>query len=111
MDETGLFYACFKAHYRTSYIERAIDHYDLGITPSEIYDINQLKAMRLADAAWKEVDTTTIRHCWRKAGILPDMDQPATQPTIPVTDLLNADSTNQLDLIAEVEKQVEKALD
>ncbi|KAG6867056.1 hypothetical protein C0993_007186 [Termitomyces sp. T159_Od127] len=39
------------------------------------------------------------------------MDQPAAQPTIPVTDLLNADSTNQLDLITEVEKQVEKALD
>ncbi|KAG6874542.1 hypothetical protein C0993_000430, partial [Termitomyces sp. T159_Od127] len=102
---------CFKAHYRTSYIERAIDCYDSGVTPSEIYDINQLEAMRLADVAWNEVDTTTIRHCWRKAGILPDMALPqATQPIIPVTALLNADS-NQPDPITEAEKEVEEALD
>ena len=33
---------CFKAHYRANFIQRAIDHYDAGVTPSEIYDINQL---------------------------------------------------------------------
>jgi hypothetical protein len=43
---------CFKAHYCARYIQHAIDHYDTGVTPSEIYDINQLQAMRLADAAW-----------------------------------------------------------
>lgn len=36
---------CFKAHYRARYIQRAIDRYDTGITPSEIYDIDQLEAM------------------------------------------------------------------
>ena len=51
---------CFKAHYRAKYIQRAIHRYDANITPSEIYDINQLQAMRLADLAWHEVDTTTI---------------------------------------------------
>ena len=42
---------CFKAHYRKRFIQRAIDHYDEGITPAEIYDINQLQAMRMAEAA------------------------------------------------------------
>jgi hypothetical protein len=36
---------CFKAHYRAKYIQRAIDRYDGGITPSAIYDIDQLEAM------------------------------------------------------------------
>ncbi|KAG6872986.1 hypothetical protein C0992_009213 [Termitomyces sp. T32_za158] len=99
-----------QGHYRTSYIERAIDRYDLGVTPSETYNINQLEAMRLADAAWKEVDATTIRHCWHKAGILPDMDQHAAEPSIPVA-ALNIDSTSKLDPIAEVEKEVKKVLD
>ena len=38
---------CFKAHYRAIYIQRAIDNYEAGVTPSEIYDIDQLQAMRL----------------------------------------------------------------
>jgi hypothetical protein len=43
---------CFKAHYRARFIQRAIDHYDEGITPADIYEINQLQAMQLADLAW-----------------------------------------------------------
>ncbi|KNZ78720.1 Tigger transposable element-derived protein 6 [Termitomyces sp. J132] len=97
---------CFKAHHHAPYIECTIDCYNFGVTPSKIYDINQLKAMRLADTAWNKVDMTTIRHCWCKAGILPAMDQPATQPLIPVTTLLNT----QLDPIEAI-KEVEKALD
>jgi len=82
---------CFKAHYHRKYIERTMNHYDAGTTPAEIYDINQLQAMRLADAAWREVDTTTIRHCWRKADILPAMPTPLpVQPTIAISTLINA---------------------
>jgi len=50
--------------------------------------------MRLADLAWREVDTTTIRNCWRKTGILPEISEtglPAT-PTVPISSLL-ADNT------------------
>lgn len=43
---------CFKAHYCAEYIQCAIGHYDAGITPSKIYDIDQLEAMQLADIAW-----------------------------------------------------------
>ncbi|OSC98101.1 DDE-domain-containing protein [Trametes coccinea BRFM310] len=102
---------CFKAHYRAKFIERAIDRYDSGITPAHIYDINQLEAMQLADAAWKEVDAATIRHCWRKAGILPGIDHLSStspEPTIPVASLLQNGSDAP---IAQAEKAVEQALD
>jgi hypothetical protein len=36
---------CFKAHYRAKFIQRAVDRYDEGITPAQVYDINQLQAM------------------------------------------------------------------
>ncbi|EIW82955.1 DDE-domain-containing protein [Coniophora puteana RWD-64-598 SS2] len=42
----------FKANYRAFFTERSIDHYNSGITPGNIYKINQLEAMRLADQAW-----------------------------------------------------------
>ncbi|KAI9057990.1 DDE-domain-containing protein [Trametes sanguinea] len=104
---------CFKAHYRAKFIERAIDRYDSGVTPAQIYDINQLEAMRLADAAWKEVDAATIRHCWRKAGILPDFDHLSStspEPTIPVASLLQNGPDSEAP-IAQAEKAVEQALD
>ena len=55
---------CFKAHYHAKFIHHAIDHYEAGVTPSDIYAINQLEAMRMAQAAWKEVNTTSVQNCW-----------------------------------------------
>ena len=100
---------CFKAHYRARYIQRSINRYDSGITPSEIYNINQLEGMRLAQTAWHEVDTSTIRHCWLKSGILPDSvfqtnNLPA--PRITVSSLLCAD-----DPVKSAERAVESSLD
>jgi len=54
---------CFKAHYRARFIQRAVNRYDEGVTPARIYEIDQLEAMRMADAAWNDIDTTTIRNC------------------------------------------------
>ena len=51
---------CFKAHCCAKSIECAVDRYECGTSPSQIYDIDQLDAMRLANEAWDEVDTTTI---------------------------------------------------
>ena len=81
----------FKAHYQARYIQHSIDKYEAGVTPSNIYDIDQLDAMWLASSAWQEVDTTTIQHCWDKAGILPDMQHTTslTQPTLPISSLLH----------------------
>ncbi|KIJ98731.1 hypothetical protein K443DRAFT_626750 [Laccaria amethystina LaAM-08-1] len=101
---------CFKAHYRARFIQRAVNRYDEGITPADIYDINQLQAMRMADEAWSDVDTTTIRNCWRKAGILPAIPSRTTQPSIPISSLVN-DTSSQTDPIIEAERQVENALD
>ena len=100
---------CFKAHYRAKFIERAVNRYDAGCTPADIYEINQLEAMRLADAAWREVDRTTIHHCWLKSGILPNFpDAPVPTPTIPVSSLLNS---APCDPVAGAEVSVEQALD
>lgn len=103
---------CFKAHYRSKYIQRSVDRYEEGITPSDIYSINQLEAMRLADAAWDEVDVTTIRHCWIKAGILPttELDNSPIWPRILILSLIN-DTSVSPDPIQQAEIQVEKALD
>jgi len=102
---------CFKAHYRKKYFQLAVGRYEASITPSEIYDINQLEAMRLADIAWHEVDTTAIRNCWQKARILPNMDPSApAQPTIPISSLLHTPSHNQ-DPITAAENALRDALD
>jgi hypothetical protein len=100
---------CFKACYQAGYIQCSIDNYEGGVTPSNIYDFDQLDAMQLADSAWLEVDTTTIRHCWDKAGILPDMQHtmPLTQPALPISSLLHP----REDPISIAENQVVTLLD
>ncbi|KIK95656.1 hypothetical protein PAXRUDRAFT_140193 [Paxillus rubicundulus Ve08.2h10] len=51
---------CFKANYHAKYIHHAIDLYKASITPSKIFNIDQLEAMQLAEDTWNKVDTTTI---------------------------------------------------
>lgn len=86
---------CFKAHYCAIFVQHTINCYDAGITPAEIYDINQLNAMRLANQAWNEVNATTIQNCWQKAGILPDMDpSPPIQPSVPISALIHTMETH-----------------
>jgi hypothetical protein len=102
---------CFKAHYRSKFVSRAIDRYDNDIAPALIYKIDQLMAMRLADAAWREVDTTTIWNCWQETGILPEVLNHAAEistPTVPISSLLNS----QLNVaLSHVEKGVSSSLD
>jgi hypothetical protein len=103
----------FKAHYRAKFIQRAVHHYDRGMSPAKIYNINQLEARRIAETAWHNVDTTTIRNCWGKAGILPKVEASSShmaKPTIPISTLLH-NSNIQTDPIAHAEQQVELALD
>jgi hypothetical protein len=69
--------------------------------------------MRLADAAWRNVDATAIWNCRKKVGILPEMTPPSTttaQPSIPISSLLH-DPHHQGDPILNAEKQVSTALD
>ena len=102
---------CFKAHYCAIFVQHTINCYDAGITPAEIYDINQLNAMRLANQAWNEVDATTIQNCWQKAGILPDMDpSPPIQPSVPISALIHTMETHD-NSIAWAETLVQGVLD
>ncbi|KAI5992164.1 hypothetical protein EDD15DRAFT_2168615 [Pisolithus albus] len=52
--------------------------------------------MRLASSAWNEVDTTSIRNCWRKAGILPTTSSPLSpvNPSLPISSLIHASETH-----------------
>lgn len=79
------------------FVERAVDWYDSGITPTLIYELNQLKAMRMAAQAWDAVEAKTIANCWRKSGILPQAIMPLedTEPVIKIEDLLS-DSLDSL---------------
>ncbi|KAF9223569.1 DDE-domain-containing protein [Gyrodon lividus] len=69
---------CFKAKYRARFIHHAIHLYETG-------------------TAWNEVNTMTIRNCWRKANILPNTDSSTSpslvQPFISISSLIHtADS-------------------
>ena len=95
----------------TRFIQCTIGHYDEGVTPAQIYNINQLQAMQIVDVAWCAVNTTTIHNCWHKAGIFPKIDSTASQSLIPITLLLNNPSSEfQTELVTYAEKQVEAAL-
>ncbi|EGO20629.1 hypothetical protein SERLADRAFT_452720 [Serpula lacrymans var. lacrymans S7.9] len=105
---------CFKAHYHAQFISHTIDHYNTDVTPSKIYNIDQLEAMRLAQDAWNRfyyrVDTTTIWNCWTKAGILPDSPPSRAQPTVPISSLVHTPDI-VINPIAHSETLVENALD
>ncbi|KAH9050854.1 hypothetical protein EDB83DRAFT_2316979 [Lactarius deliciosus] len=64
--------------------------------------------MHLAQDAWLEVDTSTIRHCWQKANILPEIIHaaPLTEPTLPISSLVHPQ-----DPISAAEDRVVAALD
>lgn len=69
--------------------------------------------MRMAESAWRDVDTTTIQNCWHKSGILLEIpaSSPVIQPSIPISSLLHAISKSHMDPLAQAKKQVENALD
>src|SRR3954468_10420753 len=53
---------CFKAHYRQAFCIRALDLDDAG--EQDIYKIDLLEAMLMAENAWTSVTAQTIMHCW-----------------------------------------------
>jgi len=101
---------CFKAHYRKAFISRAIDNYDAGTSPGEIYSLNQLQAMRMAQLAWDAVEASAIAHCWEHAGILPDFSSRPIPLPVAIEPASNVGSTTE-DSLATVEKELEDQLD
>ena len=58
---------CFKAHYRHEFCLCAIQQDDAE--EQDIYKINLLEAMVMAEQAWKWVSPTTLKNCWDHTGI------------------------------------------
>lgn len=58
----------FKAHYRQLYILRALERFEDGC--DNIYAIDQLEGMNIANEAWTYVTSKTVANCWKHAGIL-----------------------------------------
>jgi hypothetical protein len=58
----------FKAHYCCAFCICAIDLDEAG--EKDIYEIDLLKVMLMANDAWKAMTPETIRNCWRHSGIL-----------------------------------------
>ena len=58
---------CFKAHYRRQFCLRAIQQDDAE--EEDIYKIDLLEAMTMAERAWKSVSPTTIKNCWNHTEI------------------------------------------
>ena len=53
---------CFKAHYRRQFCEIAIERDELG--EENLYEIDLLKAMLMANEAWKQISQSAIVNCW-----------------------------------------------
>jgi hypothetical protein len=58
---------CFKAHYQQAFYYHAIELDEAG--EDDIYKINLLKVMLMANAAWDTVSTEMIHNCWNHAKI------------------------------------------
>ncbi|KAG9311620.1 hypothetical protein JVU11DRAFT_7839 [Chiua virens] len=69
--------------------------------------------MWLTQAAWNNVDTTTIQNCWQKAHILPGtISSSPIQPTLLISSLIHpTGAMNNSDHIAHAKMLVKKALD
>jgi hypothetical protein len=62
--------ATFKCYYRSNFINYSLQRYDSEVPIAEIYKINQLDAMKLAQDAWFSVTESTISNCFHKTGII-----------------------------------------
>lgn len=58
---------CFKAHYRNAFCMRALDLDEAG--EHDIYKVDLLEAMLMAQEAWDSIEATTIQNCWNHTGI------------------------------------------
>jgi hypothetical protein len=58
---------CVKAHYRRAFCIRALDLDAAG--EANIYAINQLEVMKMANEAWNAVSVETITNCWNHTRI------------------------------------------
>ena len=53
---------CFEAHYQQQFCEIVIERDELG--EENLYEIDLLKAMLMANKAWKQISQSAIANCW-----------------------------------------------
>jgi len=58
---------CFKAHYQCQFCLRAIEQDDAE--EEDIYKINLLEAITIAERVWKSISPMTIKNCWNYTDI------------------------------------------
>ena len=81
--------AAFKHHYRRKQIAWGLDQLDEGRNP---YSIDQLQAMRWAQAAWNSLNESVFVNCWRHTGFTREnIAEPFLEPGPPPTPDVDVD--------------------
>lgn len=95
--------SAFKAHYRRRFARIAFRCDDSGFTRA--YQVDQREAMHIAIAAWDDVTSENIAHCWHSTGITPPENYDLTAE--PVAELetesipIGGSLVTELDLVPE----------
>lgn len=91
----------FKANYKKLFLQKKISDYEEERNGQEPEKITIKHAIKFTAKAWKKVTSQTIVNCWKKTGILPDVDDEIENVTT-ILDSLNVEELNNLqDLIDE----------
>ncbi|GAB9476406.1 Ars-binding protein [Globisporangium polare] len=65
----------FKALFRIRHLAHAVDQAEQGA--EDVFEVEQLRAMRWAKQAWLEVSPDVVRRCWDHSGLGRDLDAAA----------------------------------
>lgn len=65
--------AALKCRYRRRHIARALDLSELG--QSNIYNLDQLHAMKWIRDSWNEIPSAVIYNCWRRTKLLQNREE------------------------------------
>lgn len=69
----------FKTLFRIRHLAHAVDQAEQGI--ENVFEVEQLQAMRWAKQAWLEASPDVVRRCWDHSGLRRDLDAAAASPS------------------------------
>jgi len=84
----------FKANYKKLFLRKKISNYEEERNGQECEKITIKHAIKFTAKAWKRVTSQTIVNCWKKTGILPDVNSDEIEN---VTSVLNSLNVEELD--------------
>ena len=85
----------FKANYKKFFLQKKISDYEEEKNGQESEKFSIKHAIKYTAKAWKNVTSQTIINCWKKTGILPDVDNEIENATSSL-DSLNVEELNNL---------------